>query len=815
MKLSCGCVLAAGLFLAIAGQAQPASGQTIRLVGKVVDSSSNAIAGAAIVAYPRARDVLAEAFTEPTQPVMSAEDGSFKLELLSPGCEVLVRKPGLAPAWWQGWNLRQDVEQTFVLHQPMALAGRVADSSGQPLANAKVFVVFAFAEQERPGGGRSFASLSGKLARQCFSAKTSADGAFRIEQLPPNTSADLAIQFPGKVLRPPQRDYVSPENMMCRSGDTNVQLVVEPAGEVRGQLVFEGAGTVDREALSTARVILTHQRMVGQAIDPARVREDGTFSIPNLVSGEARLMTRFGTNPVPDWVAPQISVSIRASEPAEPVRIVAVKGSVVRVSVLADPDRTPVADTTVQMSGPDYNASIVTGAEGSGWSRVVPGEYQAIAYKASSRSAPVAFTAESGVTNEVEMTLRPPPVVAGKVTTADGQPAAGARVQIFPNWFGPEQGRALTDSEGRYRIEWDASRFGSGDRSFALVATDTNRNLVGAADLEPEARELDVTLGPGLTILGRVEDVDGKGLGSAALTVFLWAGNSGSTFEAATRVTPDGRFSIANLPPGRRYSVSASAPGYGSSSREAPADSENVREVEVEPFALRVADRKLAGRVVDSDDKPISGAWVHLYGEDQPNGSTRSDAEGRFAFDAVCEGVVRLSASAQNAFGNISAEGGDTNVVLQLGRQGGYQVSAPRRTGLTGRPLPDLAPVGIPKESLAAGQALLLCLIDAEQRPSRRCLRILAEQFETWKARGLAVAALQSAILPDESWTEWSAENPLPFPLGRVTEKKPECAWATEVETLPWLILRNAEGSVVAEGFDLEELEDKLQALKK
>ncbi len=80
------------------------------------------------------------------------------------------------------------------------------------------------------------------------------------------------------------------------------------------------------------------------------------------------------------------------------------------------------------------------------------------------------------------------------------------------------------------------------------------------------------------------------------------------------------------------------------------------------------ANLKLAGQVLDADDKPVAGAYVNLSGEGQPNANTRTDREGRFRFEHVCEGPAQLSANSQRSFGNVSAEGGDTNVVLRLGQ---------------------------------------------------------------------------------------------------------------------------------------------------
>ena len=64
--------------------------------------------------------------------------------------------------------------------------------------------------------------------------------------------------------------------------------------------------------------------------------------------------------------------------------------------------------------------------------------------------------------------------------------------------------------------------------------------------------------------------------------------------------------------------------------------------MDLDPVELRLADRKLAGKLVDTDDKPVSGTMVQINGNDQPNANVRTDSEGRFSFD-VCEGTVQLS----------------------------------------------------------------------------------------------------------------------------------------------------------------------------
>ena len=127
--------------------------------------------------------------------------------------------------------------------------------------------------------------------------------------------------------------------------------------------------------------------------------------------------------------------------------------------------------------------------------------------------------------------------------------------------------------------------------------------------------------------------------------------------------------------------------------------------------------------------------------------------------------------------------------------------------------MPDLTLVGLDTNALPAGRTGLLCLLDAEQRPSRHLLRLLAGQHDALKEKGLAVAALQVAVVTDEAWTELGDSVSAPFPIGRVKEKSAKTRWATDSGSLPWLLLVNPEGRVAAEGFRLEELDAKLKDL--
>ena len=67
-----------------------------------------------------------------------------------------------------------------------------------------------------------------------------------------------------------------------------------------------------------------------------------------------------------------------------------------------------------------------------------------------------------------------------------------------------------------------------------------------------------------------------------------------------------GRYEIKCLPPDAQYTVFATAKGHGRSQQQIQNDSETNR-MELSPFVLKLADRVLAGQVLNENDKPVSG----------------------------------------------------------------------------------------------------------------------------------------------------------------------------------------------------------------
>jgi carbon monoxide dehydrogenase subunit G len=280
----------------------------------------------------------------------------------------------------------------------------------------------------------------------------------------------------------------------------------------------------------------------------------------------------------------------------------------------------------------------------------------------------------------------------GRVLDSSGAPVPGARLSVFLG--SGMNAEVRSDADGKYSITWQVPipgaragaaagrRGGVAAPAFQdlLIGRDTEHNLASAVALDEQATNVDLHLETALTISGSVQDPAGAPVKNARISLILFSGNRAGSIGQPQPPTVDaqGAFSISNLPQSQRYTLSVTAAGYGSASRQLAATETERASLQLPPFILKVADQKLAGQVVDTDDKPVSGVQVLIGGAGQPGASTTTDSQGHFAFSQVCEGTLRVSAIKMppgftggalpaGSSGNVAARGGDLNVVVKLG----------------------------------------------------------------------------------------------------------------------------------------------------
>jgi protocatechuate 3,4-dioxygenase beta subunit len=683
-----------------AGQLYAAEGDaTWQYTGTVVDEAGRAVAGAKVEVYQS--QTAGGPFWHPDwgpqdePPTVTDAQGGFSISAPPDASLVVVSRAGLAPAW-KVWNADLVADpDPLVVTAPTVLAGVVVDEHDQPVAGAEVWVDRAEVEDEY--SSRQYNPISGPPARALFSVWTGADGRFRITNFPANGNARLVVRRPGKAqYAMGNRD---PGSQEFRSGQTNVELLLGPAGAVTGRVVVQETG----QPLAGVSVWLGS----GGFTEPVQSRADGTFYLPDVRPDKYYVMAAVSGRPLADWAVGSgfEPVTVRAGETVSNVLLHAFATALAEVTVVNANTLEPLANVAVSAE----QVMAYTGPDGVSRLRVVAGKIQ---FSARSDWHRQNCTAEikAGQTNEVRMELIPPPHITGTVRDPAGAPVAGARVAFHPGHYPnpPDDTETTTDQNGHYELILKTSReWGAWDIAIAptscILARSVERNLAGIAQFDtyimrtvpsgysrPTIEEnetypthVDLTLQPGITLSGVVQDTEGKPISNAdaglSIEVFNATGGAGAKVLAhPLRVDARGAFSIPALPQGHYFTSHVTAHGCGDDYKIVLPENTNTNHYEFPPIVLKRPNRMLAGQVLGPHGEPVAGAEVSFQGPGQQEvrNTIRSDREGRFEFNGVAEGVVYISASAEgppaapgkfkSINGEATAQGGDTNVVVRV-----------------------------------------------------------------------------------------------------------------------------------------------------
>jgi hypothetical protein len=140
-----------------------------------------------------------------------------------------------------------------------------------------------------------------------------------------------------------------------------------------------------------------------------------------------------------------------------------------------------------------------------------------------------------------------------------------------------------------------------------------------------------------------------------------------------------------------------------------------------------------------------------------------------------------------------------------------FPYDATKAPSLVAKALPDLSALGLTSTDAPTNHPVIVLLIDAEQRPSRRSLKLLTDQAAALKEKHVAVIILQAGSMADAAYADWLQEAALPFPIARLKDTSAKGRFDWGARSLPWLILADKSHRVAAEGFPIEELDAKLK----
>jgi peroxiredoxin len=408
--------------------------------------------------------------------------------------------------------------------------------------------------------------------------------------------------------------------------------------------------------------------------------------------------------------------------------------------------------------------------------------------------------------------------LSGEVLDEKGQLLPDASVMQLG--FGP---RALTDANGYFdtsHVQYHMLRLPAKVRVLARHES-TGLGAVGVLeDLnrsgQPRGR---ITLKPAYTLTGNVTDPDGKGIPAAYVRLL-----QGQNHLLVTEVFTDsnGVYHICSIPPLENYvrdsyTITAGGDGFGINKIiHIPFHSDTTNPVRLDPMVLQPANQIITGIVMDSNDHPVAGALINVYGRrlsgsfgPPPRGKTLTDEKGCFRVVGLCEEPLEIfaqSLSKNQQTGTTWAHSGNENVKVVLGQRLQFTPS------LIGKPLPELRDlkIDLPQVGLNS-KMILICFFDMNQRPSRNCFRKLSENAQELKEKDIVVVAIQSTKIDEKTLKEWIEKYKIPFPIGIVEGDEEEIRFAWGVKSLPWLILTDQQHVVQSEGFAFSELDNKLQ----
>lgn len=556
-----------------AATAGEAAGPTLVLrpiaavAGKVVDLEGRPVAGAEVRAEEAATvgPMGVRRFELGRQPplALSDEQGAFRLQL-QPGRSYTLRAtharfaPARVPLAGQLAPLATRTGVRIVLGNGAAAFGKVVDRDSRPVAGAEVQLTAAAAET--PGLPRS--PLPG-MSAESYAAAADAQGRFVFDHLPAGRF-DLRAKADGYAPLT-VRGLTLAE---AREPQDLGAVVLSPGAVLEGTVVdAKGrplAGTTVSAERSQATGGMIVRRIGNQRREASdnetRADAEGRFALRGLAPGEAVDVTARLRGFV---TATQSRVEVPREQPLRLVLQLAAQVSGRVVDEVGDP--VVGADVSVKETGGGilamFGQQATTDAEGRFTAEdLAPGKRMVTAEAAGFLESEPRFVelANGKTVDGLELVLKRGSTIEGTVLLPGGVPAAGAQVAIKEDGganspgvivrrFGGT-GNATADGDGRYRLEGVAE----GPRSIAAQLAGY-RQAVRDLDVQRGVNRLDLQLGEGYAISGRVLDTAGKPVADA--TVLISTNNYFPEGQETSRA--DGSFRFAGLEGGATRSPRA------------------------------------------------------------------------------------------------------------------------------------------------------------------------------------------------------------------------------------------------------------------
>jgi hypothetical protein len=339
--------------------------------GSVVDEQGNPVSEATVELH--CVRVLPGGL-KPTLLGATASDpgGSFRLEVTCPRfasrygfLEVLAERSGYALGW-ERWEQEAGSACRVVLHQPVALGGKVLDQNGNPIADAHVSIAWL-----NYPGGNALHCIWGRLSPKRFSRRTDVQGRFCFEQMPQRGRPGVSVQKPGWATR-----FWSQGDIAGRAGrERDVQIVLQPEARVEGRVVEKATG----RPVGGIR-LTTSPEPTSMAGSTAVSRPDGTFLLGSLPAGHRTIFLETAGDGATQWAAAPLQVETVAGQTLGNVRFDLIRGGILEIAVTEQESGAPIAGCIARIPCKDCTYLMVSDSQGNASLRLVPGAYNVALY---------------------------------------------------------------------------------------------------------------------------------------------------------------------------------------------------------------------------------------------------------------------------------------------------------------------------------------------------------------------------------------------------------------------------------------------------
>jgi len=793
------------------------------LGGLIQDEDGQPIAGVTVDLLVSWKGEL-KSFAAPGQTLKTDANGRWRCDTVPAKLDdVLIRldHPDYIRDAMYGMTPKPPLEKlrdrtgVMILKKGITVTGRVLDTNGRPIERAWVMQGTMRLGTEYPTVG------------------TDQDGRFHFDHVRPG---ELVLTVQAKGYAPDLQRFAS------RTGGDPVEFRLEPARTLKGRIV-------DQEGQPVAGAFVAVDGWRGYRSLQWRVNTDaqGRFQWDEAPADE--VLVDMGK---PSYMSIR-RYGMTASDREYSITMLPMLR--VRGRVVDKETGQPIPKFTVA-SGIDFARgqspswdrrppkAFTDGQYEITFSEPYPGHVVRVEAEGYVPEASRAFTDDEGEVT-FDVALKKGVGLGGTVCLADGTPVPGAEVILCTGSQGAyiENGRnqgkrdsvaVETGPEGRFRFPPQTDAYVLvvlHDKGYAQV-TDDELTASPKVTLRPWGRvEGHVLLGSKPGVNQEVQVLFGRppAPGAARLN---------HTCRAVT--DKDGRFVLDRVPPGpakicREIRITERS---GRFTDLVPLD---VKAGETVHVTIGGAGRPVIGQVVIPEalkDKLDSQTLDYYLVRQSSDRSSQSSAfklgtDGTFRAENIPAGDYCLyllaygipmnpAAGRGERLGSLThpftvpdLPGGRSDEPLDLGTLELPVAGAPvRASALLGKPLPDLTTLSVGANNYSpvpmgetAGKALLICLFDMDQRPSRNTLVQLAKRAGELKDKGIVIVAVQGSQADETKLKDWVRQTAIPLPVGLVQgdENKVRAAWG--VRSLPWLILTDAAPLVRAEGFSLDELD--------